>query len=78
MPQEWEEGLICPIHKEGDPLECQNCRSITLLNTIYKGFSNMLYIRLKPYVEEVTGSYQCVFREGKSTTDPIQALRQVL
>jgi hypothetical protein len=38
----------------------------------------MLYIRLKPYVEEVTGSYQCGFREGKSTTDPIQALRQVL
>jgi hypothetical protein len=23
IPQEWEEGLICPIHKIGDPLDCQ-------------------------------------------------------
>jgi sorting nexin-29 len=78
IPQEWEEGLICPTHKKGDPLECQNYRDITFFNTMYKVFSNMLYTRLKPYVEEVTGSYQCGFREGKSTTDQIQALRQVL
>jgi len=45
---------------------------------MYKVLSNMLYTRLKPYVEEVTGSYQCGFREGKSTTDQIQALHQVL
>jgi sorting nexin-29 len=45
---------------------------------MYKVFSNILYIRLKPYVKEVTGSYQCGFRGGKSTTDHIQALCQVL
>jgi sorting nexin-29 len=45
---------------------------------MYKVFSNILYTRLKPYVEKVTGSYQYGFREGKSTTDQIQALRQVL
>jgi sorting nexin-29 len=78
IPQEWEKGLICPIHKKGDPLECQNYRGITLLNTMYKVFSNILYTRLKPYVERITGSYQCGFREGKSTTDQIQALRQIL
>jgi hypothetical protein len=41
ISQEWEERLICPIHKKGDPLECRNCRGITLLNTIYKVFSYM-------------------------------------
>jgi hypothetical protein len=24
IPQEWEEGIICSMHKKGDPLECQN------------------------------------------------------
>jgi sorting nexin-29 len=45
---------------------------------MYEVFFNILYTRLKSYVKEVTGSYQCGFREGKSTTDQIQALRQVL
>jgi sorting nexin-29 len=45
---------------------------------MYKVFSNILYTRLKPYVERITGSYQCGFREGKSTTDQIHALRQIL
>jgi sorting nexin-29 len=78
IPQKWEEGLICPIHKKGDPLECQNYRGITLLNTMFKFFSSILYTRLKPYVEEVTGSCHCGFREGKSTTDKVQVLHQIL
>jgi hypothetical protein len=45
---------------------------------MYKVFSNILYARLKPYVEKVTGSCQCDFTQGKSTTDKIQELRQVL
>jgi sorting nexin-29 len=45
---------------------------------MYKVFSNILHISLKPYVKEVTGSYQCSFREEKSTTDQIQVLRRVL
>jgi hypothetical protein len=64
-----------PCTYKSDPLECQNYRGVTLSNTV---FSNVLFTRLKPYVEEVTGSYQCGIREGKSTTDHIQALRQVL
>jgi sorting nexin-29 len=44
---------------------------------MYKAFSNILYTRLKLYVEKVTGSYQCGYREGKSTIDQIQA-HQVL
>jgi hypothetical protein len=44
-----------------------------LLNCMYKIFSNTLYTRLKPHVKKITGSYQCGFSEGKSTTDQIQA-----
>jgi sorting nexin-29 len=61
-----------------DLLECPNYRGITLLNTAYKVFSNILYTRLKTYAEKIIGSYQCSFREGKSTIDQLQALRQIL
>lgn len=51
---------------------------ITLLNTLYKVFSNIPYARLKPYAEKITVSYQSGIRDGKSTTNQIQALCQVL
>jgi sorting nexin-29 len=51
---------------------------LTLLNTVYKIFSNILYERLLPYVDTIVWNYQCGFRIGKSTTDKIHALRQIL
>jgi sorting nexin-29 len=78
MPIEWEEGTICPIHKKRDQLECGNYRGITLLSTAYKIFSNILFERLEPYVNNILGNYQCGFRKGKSTVDQIHSLRQIL
>jgi sorting nexin-29 len=77
LPEEWEEGLIFPVYYKGDPLDCQYC-GITLLNTAYKVFSNILYERLQPHVEKVIGNYQCGFRSGKSTVDQIHTLRQII
>jgi sorting nexin-29 len=76
--EQWEDGLICPIHKKGDQLELNNYRRITLLNTGYKIFSNILYERLQPYMESIVGKYQCGFRKCKSTIDQIQSVRQIL
>jgi sorting nexin-29 len=70
-PEEWNNGIIVPIHKKGSQLHCENFRGITLLNTGYKISSNILYERLKPFVENILGHYQKGFRAGKSTTDQI-------
>lgn len=38
MPKYSEEGIICPIFKKGDIMNCANYREITLVNTSYKFF----------------------------------------
>ncbi|XP_062707776.1 uncharacterized protein LOC134288081 [Aedes albopictus] len=76
--EEWKEGIICPIHKKGDKLMCENFRAITVLNAAYKVLSQIIFRRLSPKVNEFVGSYQAGFIDGRSTTDQIFTVRQIL
>lgn len=78
LPDEWLEGVILPIHKKGDKLDCSTYRGISLLNTAYKVLSLILFRRLQPFAEEFIGNYQAGFRPGLSTTDQIFTVRQIL
>ncbi|CAK1604104.1 unnamed protein product [Parnassius mnemosyne] len=78
MPDNWNTSVICPLHKKGDILNCNNYRGISLLNTSYKFFANMLFNKLKPYVESSLREYQCGFRPNRSTVDQIFSLRHIL
>jgi hypothetical protein len=49
-----------------------------LLNEAQKVFSNILYIRLLPHVENKLGHYEAGFRPGKSTINQTSALQQIL
>jgi hypothetical protein len=64
--------------QKGDPLECRNYRGITLANVGHKIFSKVLFRKLEPIVNENVRKYQCGFIAGKSTSDQIFNLRQIM
>jgi hypothetical protein len=66
------------VYKKGDKLDCKNYRGICLLNVTYKVFAKILYNRLLPHANEAVQHYQAGFQSGKSTTDQLFALRQIL
>ena len=78
MPDDWNLSVLCPVFKKGDPSVCSNYRGISLLSIAYKVLSSVICERLKPIVAHLSGPYQCGFRPGKSTTDQIFTLRQIL
>lgn len=77
IPEEWKIGLICPIYKKGDRLNCQNYRGITLLCTVYKIFTYLLRKRLEEDYNKIIGEYQSGFRAGRSTIDQIYTVKGI-
>ena len=77
LPEEWEEGIMVPLHKKNDRAECSNYRGLCLLTVGYKAYAAILCERLAPYYTQVVGEYQAGFVGGKSTADNIFMLRQI-
>jgi hypothetical protein len=77
IPEEWTEGIICPIFKKGDRRLCNNYRSITLLSVVYKIFAILLHNRICTVLEHKIWEYQTGFRPNRSTIDNIFIILQI-
>ena len=49
FPNQWKEGIICPLYKKGDRLGCMYYIPVTLLNVAYDIFSIILNQKLCRY-----------------------------
>ena len=78
IENDWNTAILCPIFKKGDPTNTENYRGISLLDTTYKVLSTAIINRIKKYASEIIGEYQCGFRKGKSTSDNIFTIRQII
>jgi exonuclease III len=79
VPQEWKKGQITLLHKKGPKHDVKNYRPITLLQCIYKIYSNILTKRLSNISEkQILHKSQSGYRKGKSILDNCRALKDIL
>ena len=78
IPPEWNKGLIVKIPKKGDRAVCDNYRGITLLSVPSKVFSRAVIQRIQEGVENQLREEQAGFRKGRSTTEQLFTLRNII
>jgi len=77
-PDQWRISNIIPVPKKGDLTDPGNYRGISLTSIVAKTLNRMILNRIRAPMEEVLGDTQNGFREGRSTTSHILALRRIL
>ena len=80
VPQDWRNGLIVPLFKEGDREVANNYRGITLLSIVGKLFASILEKRLSKWCEgnRIFEQEQAGFRPGRTTVHQIFTLLEVI
>lgn len=53
IPNSCHVSVLCPIHKKGNTIVCQNYRGISLLNITLKILSNITLNQTKTYSMEI-------------------------
>ena len=80
IPKDWARGLIFPLYKDGDARIPDNYRGITLLSVVGKIYTSVLNLRVSNWCEKygILSEEQAGFRPGRSTSDHIFAVTEVL
>ena len=77
-PDQWRVSNIIPVPKKGDLTDPGNWRGISLTSLVAKTLNRMILNRITPAMEEVLRDEQNGFRNGRSTTSHILALRRIM
>ena len=70
-PQDWERSVFIPIPKKGNPKECSNYCTISLISHASKVMLKILQAKLQQYVNQEPPDVQSGFRKGRETRDQI-------
>ena len=66
-PNELKLAEGTPVYKEKDPLNKENCRSVSVLSYVSKIFEKILYEQIKSYMEPRFSDLLCGFRKNHNT-----------
>lgn len=78
IPTEWKDGRIVKLPKKGNLTHCSNWRGITLLNTVNKVVSAILYRRHCIVLEPKFRREPAGFRPARPCSDHVNTLRIVV
>ena len=80
IPDEWYEGLVKPLHKEGSREVLSNYRGITISSVVYKTLVSIIESQTMGYIEknDIYGEFQGAFRKGRRCEDNIFSLKGIL
>jgi sorting nexin-29 len=70
--------MVINIKKKKTKTKCENYRGITLLPTAYKLFANIIKNGPNAHLEDEMEEEQCGFRKGRSCTDAIFTVQQII
>ena len=70
-PQDWKRSVFIPIPKKGNPKECSDYHTISLVSHTCKVMLKILQARLQQYVNRELADVQAGFRKGRGTRDQI-------
>ena len=77
-PKEWGVSGLTPIPKKGDLTKTDNYRGISLTQVAAKVYNRLLLNRIRPVIDQVLRTSQNGFRQGRSTSSHLLALRRIV
>lgn len=80
FPKIWNESILVPVYKKGDPTNPENYRGICISSCVGKLFCQILQARLNKYVNShgYYNKFQIGFKAKHCTTDHILVLKTLI
>ena len=80
LPKEWKKGIIVPVFKKGKKNLERNYRTVALMDTGYKIYTDILRERLVVEVEcrNMLNETQMGFRAGRGTVDAVYMIKNAV
>ena len=77
-PQDRKRSVFIPIPKKGNPKECSNYRTISLISSAIKVMLKILQASLQQYANHELPEVQAGFRKSRGTRDQIANIHWVI